>query len=242
MERLNVIEGRVVASLVEKQLLTPQAYPLTLHALTAACNQSTSRDPVMILSEGDVEGALESLKALHLVRFVLPSHGRSVVRYRHVLDEVLGIDAPQLAVLAVLELRGPQTAAELRARTERMARVESVEHDLALLVGATPPLVRRLERRPGQKEERWQSLLTEKPGTASAPLVTRDAEEGRHVAEAPVPSAPAQAPGPPESGSPGRAPVADPALGALKATVAELRREVDVLRAELAELRESLGG
>ena len=215
MERLNVIEGRVVASLVEKQLLTPQAYPLTLHALTAACNQSTSRDPVMILSDGEVEGALESLKAQHLVRFVLPSHGRSVVRYRHVLDEVLGIDAPQPAVLAVLELRGPQTAAELRARTERMARVESVEHDLALLAAATPPLVRSLGRRPGQKEERWQSLLTSEGPTDAASAVAEEAP-----------------------GMPRRAPV----LGELQAAVAELRREVDALRAELLELRESLGG
>lgn len=224
MERLSRIEGRVLASLVEKQLLTPQTYPLTLHALTAACNQSTSREPVMALGDGEVEWALEALKSKRLVRFVLPSHGRSVVRYRQVLDEVLAIDAPQLAVLAMLELRGPQTVAELRARTERMAPIESVPHELALLAGATPPLVARLERRPGQKEERWQTLLCDPPpgGTEWPRPAAAEAHTAAHTE--PDTEAPAAA------------------LDALHATVESLRAEVAVVRAELAALRESLGG
>lgn len=253
MERLNAIEGRVLASLVEKQLLTPQAYPLTLHALTAACNQSTSREPVMALSDDDVERALEMLKSMRLARFVLPSHGRSVVRYRHVLDEVLGLDAPQLALLAVLELRGPQTIGELRARTDRMAQIESVEHELALLSQATPPLAARLGRRPGQKEERWRSLLGGEalvgadaaPDAAPAGIARHDERgDGRNGAvqlrdAAAPPAAPAADTAAHHAVM---TPAGGPDIGALEAAVDALRQDVAALRAELSELRDSLGG
>ncbi len=154
--------ARVLGSLVEKALTTPQQYPLTLNALVAACNQASNREPVVSYDEATVDAALHDLKDQRLVRFVLPSHGRSVVRYRHVLDETLGLDARQCAILAVLLLRGPQTAGELRIRTERMSQfdgLDEVEHELDLLASREEPLARNVGRRPGQKEERWASLL-----------------------------------------------------------------------------------
>ena len=102
---------------MEKQLTTPQQYPLTLNALTTATNQATNRDPVVDLGDDVVLAALDELRGNHLIRVVLPSHGRSVKRYRHVLDEVYGLDAPRYGLLATLLLRGPQTLGELRART-----------------------------------------------------------------------------------------------------------------------------
>ncbi len=159
--------GRVLGCLVEKQLTTPQQYPLTLNALSSACNQSTNRHPVMVLEDLAVERALDELKALGLVRFVLPSHGRSVTRYRHVFDETYGLDVLRVALLAVLLLRGPQTVGELRARTERMAEFDSVDavhHELTALADQPEPLVQLLPRRPGQKEDRWQQLLAAEAG------------------------------------------------------------------------------
>jgi len=154
--------ARVLGSLVEKALSTPQQYPLTLSALVAACNQTSNREPVVSYDEQTVQAALDELKDLRLVRFVLPSHGRSVVRYRQVLDENLGLDSRQSAVLAVLLLRGPQTVGELRLRTERMSRfdgLDEIEHELDLLGARDQPLAANVGRRPGQKEERWASLL-----------------------------------------------------------------------------------
>jgi hypothetical protein len=214
MDPLSAPEGRVVASLVEKQLTTPQYYPLTLSLLVAACNQTSSRDPVTSYAEHEVLGVLESLKVKRLVRAVLPSHGRSVVRFRHVLDEALGLDAPQLAVLSVLELRGPQTVAELRTRTERMTAIETVDHELDLLAGRDEPLVQRIGRRPGQKEDRWVSLL-----------------QGGDVALAAEASAPlAQVVTP-------RARDDD-----VRGELADLRAEVAALRRAVEELRSALGG
>jgi uncharacterized protein len=155
-------EGRVIGSLIEKQLTTPQQYPLTLNSLVLACNQSSNRDPVVSYDERVVEQTLAALKTVGLVRFVHPSHGRSVIRYRQVLDERLALDETELALLAVLLLRGPQTVGELRIRTERMASfdgIAGVETELGRLVVLPEPLVARLPRRPGQKEERWVQLL-----------------------------------------------------------------------------------
>jgi len=226
MERLTAREGRVVASLVEKQLTIPQHYPLTLNALVAACNQSTSRDPVTAYSEQEVLDAVESLRAKRMVRAVLPSHGRSVVRYRHVLDETLGLDAGQLAVLAVLELRGPQTVAELRARTERLAAIDSVDHELGLLASREEPLAAQVARRPGQKEDRWESLLSEPlPG---------EAHSGVRRAEEPA----IAAPGSPAAALLGQA-AATPA-GTLRAEVDELRHDIGAVRSELDSLRAGL--
>ena len=118
--------GRVLGCLVEKQLTTPQQYPLTLNALTMATNQATNRDPVVDLDDEMVSAAIDELRSQHLVRVVLPSHGRSVKRYRHVVDEFYGLDATRYALVATLLLRGPQTVGELRARSERMVDVPSM--------------------------------------------------------------------------------------------------------------------
>ncbi|MGH9122313.1 MAG: DUF480 domain-containing protein, partial [Acidimicrobiales bacterium] len=119
---LDASEIRVLGSLVEKQLTTPQQYPLTLNALVLACSQASNRDPVVPYDEPTVEEVVTSVKTKGLARFVHPSHGRSALRYGHTLDEAWGLDTRPLALLAVLMLRGPQTLGELRTRTERMVR------------------------------------------------------------------------------------------------------------------------
>lgn len=158
--------GRVLGCLVEKQLTTPQQYPLSKNALSLACSQATNREPVMAMDDEAVQQALQELKELHLVRFVLPSHGKSVTRYRHVLDEAYGLDTARLTLLAVLLLRGPQTPGELRSRTARMAEFDSpaaIQRELEVLAGQPEPLVLHLPRRSGQKEDRWQQLLAAEP-------------------------------------------------------------------------------
>ena len=160
--QLSAACARVLGSLVEKGLATPQQYPLTINALQSACNQTSNREPVVSYDETTVLAALDELKDQKLVRFVLPSHGRSVVRYRQVLDEALGLDARQCAILAVLLLRGPQTVGELRIRTERMAKFDSldeIQHQLEFLGSREEPLAHNVGRRPGQKEERWATPL-----------------------------------------------------------------------------------
>ncbi|HVC14261.1 MAG TPA: DUF480 domain-containing protein [Acidimicrobiales bacterium] len=238
MARLTACEGRVVASLVEKHLTIPQQYPLTLHALVGACNQSSSREPVTAYRDDEVLAAVESLKRQRLVRAVLPSHGRSVVRYRHVMDEAFGLDAPQLAALSVLQLRGPQTAAELRARTERMAEIGSIDHELDLLSSREEPLVERVARRAGQKEDRWVSLLAAPFGDAPRdPVASAAAPALEDLAPAP-----AAAPG---SGRAGAATEVDELrrdIVALGVGLEAVRAEVGALRSALEELRTSLGG
>ena len=150
--RLDVEQGRLIGSLVEKQLTTPQQYPLSLNSLVTACNQTSNRDPVVRYDHGTVQRALASLKEAGLVRFVYPSHGGSATRYRQVLDEQLGLDKTALALIAVLLLRGPQTAGELRARTERMTSLDgvaAVNAELERMGTRAEPLVLRLPRRPG---------------------------------------------------------------------------------------------
>ena len=159
---LSSVEARVIGSLAEKQLTTPQQYPLTINALILACNQTSNRDPVVGFDEETVEAALSSLREAGLLRLVHPSHGRSATRYRQVLDERFGLDARSLSILTVLLLRGPQTIGELRTRTDRMAdfgSLEDVERELDRLAEGDEPLVGRLPRRPGQKEERWAENL-----------------------------------------------------------------------------------
>jgi len=168
---LSAEEGRIVGSLIEKQLTTPQQYPLTLNALVLACNQSSNRDPVVNYDEGFVQQTLTALKEAGLLRFVHPSHGRSVLRYRQVIEERLALDDKELSLVGVLLLRGPQTVAELRTRTSRMAEFDGIgalERDLERLSSLPEPLVVRLSRRPGQKEERWAQLLTPEGVTTSA--------------------------------------------------------------------------
>jgi uncharacterized protein YceH (UPF0502 family) len=222
-------ELRVLGSLVEKQLTTPQQYPLTLNALVLACNQVSNRDPVTHYDEATVEAAVTRAKAGGLVRFVHPSHGRSALRYRHELAEQLALGERPLALLAVLMLRGAQTPGELRARAERMARfadLAEVEAELDALARRQEPLVARLPRGPGQKEDRFRHLLG-LPGasdTAAAAAVAGadPAPEGR-VTEGRVTEAGRAAEGPGLAGE----------LAELRAEVAALRHDLDDLRAQL---------
>lgn len=226
MTQLGTVEARVIGSLAEKQLTTPQQYPLTLNALVLACNQSSNRDPVVAFEEAVVEAALSSLKDAGLVRFVHPSHGRSVIRYRQVLDERLGLSSAGLALLAVLLLRGPQTVGELRARTERMADfadLGALEAELGRLANLPEPLVRPLSRQPGQKEERWAQLLTGEPPLPAG--ATGTTATGTSATRGPA--------GPPAAPAPGP-------LATSPAEVAALRDEVAALRAEVAALRADL--
>ncbi|HAP77969.1 MAG TPA: DUF480 domain-containing protein [Acidimicrobiaceae bacterium] len=166
---LTPIEGRVLGALMEKERTTPDQYPLTLNALVTACNQSTSREPVMHLDDHEVETVLAELKAQGLLRFVHPAHGRSVTRFRQVATEAWGLEADAAAVVAVLLLRGPQTVAELRSRTERLHAFDSLDEvDIVLRALAATGRVQVLDRQPGQKEARWQQLLAEEAEVAVA--------------------------------------------------------------------------
>src|SRR5665213_1921035 len=163
---LSAEEIRVLGCLIEKQLTTPQQYPLTLNALTLACNQASNRDPVVSYDEATAELAVRTLQQKGLTRFVHPTHGRSVLRYEHVLRHALGVDEPQLAILAVLLLRGPQTVGEIRTRSERMAEfddLQQVAHELDLLEEHAGGLVAPVPRGPGQKEGRFVHLFGPDP-------------------------------------------------------------------------------
>ncbi|MEK7422733.1 MAG: YceH family protein [Actinomycetota bacterium] len=170
---LSEIEARVLGCLLEKERTVPDQYPLTLNALASACNQSQSRDPIMHLDDHEIESAISVLKGSGWVRLVHPSHGRSVTRFRHVADEKLTLEPDSAAVIALLLLRGPQTVAELRSRTERLHPFESLDEvERILRTLAERELVRLLDRLPGQKEPRWQQLLAEE---RESTVVTRPA-------------------------------------------------------------------
>ncbi len=174
---LTVIEGRILGCLFEKERTVPDQYPLTLNSLVSACNQSTSRDPVMHLDEYEVEAALTSLKTQGLLRFVHPTHGRGVTRYRQVADEAWGLGRDATAVVAVLLLRGPQTEAELRSRTERQHEFASLaEVDGVLRALEGDGRVQLLERHPGQKEARWQQLLADEAEVTYGPSTVTAAD------------------------------------------------------------------
>ncbi len=216
--RLSQEEARVIGSLIEKELTTPQQYPLTLNALLLACNQSSNRDPVVDFDEPTVDNALVSLKAAGLVRFVHPSHGRSVTRYQQLLAERLALTEQQLALVAVLLLRGPQTAGELRSRSERMCEfdgIAQVDGELDRLSSLSEPIVARLSRQPGQKEERWAQLLADVPAHAPAPMQTETSGGGT---KADLSAEVAELRG---------------AMAELSATVAELRDQMEALRRDL---------
>jgi uncharacterized protein len=178
---LTSIEARVLGCLFEKQATTPDAYPLTLKALTTACNQTSSRDPVMSVTEREVETTVLALKALGYARVVYPGSGERATKYRHVADEVLGLDDPMRAVLGLLLLRGPQTAAELRTRSERLHAFGStgeVEDVLRSMQRRDPPLVQHYEPLGGEREGRWGQLVAEE----AVPL------EARSTAVSPAPA------------------------------------------------------
>ena len=157
---LNDLDVRVLGSLVEKELTTPEYYPLSLNSLTNACNQKSNRDPVLTLEDADVVRALDSLRFKHLA--LLSAEGGRVPKYRHALVEKLRLSPAELAILAELLLRGPQTIGELRTRAERMhnfSDLAAVEATLEELSARTPPLVNKLPRQPGRKEPRYAHLF-----------------------------------------------------------------------------------
>jgi uncharacterized protein YceH (UPF0502 family) len=169
---LGPVEVRVLGCLIEKQRTTPDQYPLSLNALRLACNQSTNRDPVLDVEEHEVREALNRLGDRGFTRLA-SGPGSRAAKFRHLLGEALSLDAAELALLAVLMLRGAQTAAELRQRSERLHRFDSVpavEEVLERLAGRE--LVERLARRPGEREERWRQLLGE-TGPAAADAAPR---------------------------------------------------------------------
>ena len=210
MERLlDDIEARVVGCLVEKDLATPEYYPLTLNALTNACNQKSNRDPVMLFEETDVIRALDSLRQKQMAH--QSAEGVRAAKYCHNLEAVLNLDPEDLAILAELLLRGPQTVGELRNRAERMCPVgdlQAVEELLQNLMEREEPLVMRLPRQPGRKEHRFAHLLSGLP----------DIEES-----AALPKEPARL-----------------KVAAENDRIARLEEEVAALRAELDEVSKQL--
>jgi hypothetical protein len=198
-------EQRVLGCLIEKRFTTPDQYPLSLNALRLACNQSTNRDPVTGYDEETVRRAADRLTVYGLARLA-SGHTTRVTKYRHLAEDALGVQAEGLSLLCVLLLRGVQTPGELKARTERMAAfdsLEQVEAGLGALIDRG--YARRLERRPGQKEDRFEQLL------------------GGGGDEAEAPSAPAL----------GSSRSADPSGGDLEARVAALEAAVAQLRQQL---------
>jgi uncharacterized protein len=189
---LNLVEARVLGSLIEKDLTTPEYYPLSLNALTNACNQKTNREPVTAFEPADVQEALHSLRELRLATFVSEA-GSRVEKYRHRMGETFNFSRGELALMGVLLLRGPQTLAELKDRTSRMhafADLDTLQHTLQKLADREPdPLVKLLPRQPGMKEPRWAHLLCGEPrlpepdtapAAAASPLAERvvQLEEG----------------------------------------------------------------
>lgn len=162
---LDTVSVRVLGSLIEKEFTTPDNYPLTLNALTAACNQTSNREPVMELDEGAVSNSLGELARRSLVRAVHRSDTR-VRRYRHLASETLNLHPAEQAVLCVLLLRGAQTVGEIRTRSARMFEFRDLPHvtvTLEALSGLSTPLVAQLPRQPGQKEARYAHLLSGEP-------------------------------------------------------------------------------
>jgi len=163
MPQLTPTEVRVLGTLIEKQITTPEYYPLTLNALTAACNQKNNRNPVMSLTENEVENALDSLREKNLA-YVFHGSTSRVPKFKHVAPEILQLNPAELAVMCVLMLSGPQTAGEIRTRGSRLYEfkgLDEVDEILRALSTRDPePLVTKLPRHPGQKESRFAQLLT----------------------------------------------------------------------------------
>jgi uncharacterized protein YceH (UPF0502 family) len=190
---VDAVEIRVLGCLIEKQRTTPDQYPLSLNALRLACNQTTNRDPVVEYDERMIKAALDRMAHREWTRFASGASSRAL-KYRHLLDQALGLTEAELAVLAVLMLRGAQTPGELKQRTERLHRFESPDELVQTLDGlAGRELVARLDRRPGQKEDRYLQLLggaqEEQPSVSEprpTPAVSPDVEARLSALEAAV--------------------------------------------------------
>jgi len=209
--QLSPEDARVLGALIEKQITTPEYYPLTLNALVNACNQLTNREPVVSYDEEIVRRAIESLRSKSLVALYHGAESR-VARYKHTLGDVLLLTPAETAIVCVLLLRGPQTLGELRARAERLYSFEAlpeVEETLSTLAAHQPyPIVTKLPRQPGAKESRYAHLLS---GPVAIPGESTFLESGAPVATSSPPA-------------PDR--------------VAQLANEVAVLRQEIADLRQ----
>ncbi len=216
---LNSVEARVLGALVEKNITTPDYYPLSLNALVNACNQNNNRDPVMMLDEAAVR---EALDGLHNTNLAGPASGADsrVTKYEHRLQEMFNFTRGETAILCVLLLRGPQTPGELRARTERMHHFEDlpeVQSSLQRLLQRDPPLARVLPRQPGTKESRYMHLFS---GDMKDPAMA-DAS----VAQAPSPAYP----------------VTNAAIpSADRDRITHLEDEVATLRKEVTDLKQQL--
>jgi uncharacterized protein len=252
----DAVEIRILGCLIEKQRTTPDAYPLSLNALRLACNQSTNRNPVVDYDEHAIKEALQRTYRRGWTRLA-SGHGSRAAKYRHLLDEALGLAPDELALLGVLMLRGAQTPGELKQRAERLHRFE----DLAAVEATLSRLIERghvaqLPRQPGQKEERYVQLLGgEAEVGAGAPAATAAPPATAPPAAAPPATAPPAAARPetaPPATAPAFAPVdpqaapaTPPAAGALppvaEQRIARLEREVGQLREALAALRADLG-
>ena len=204
-------EIRVVGCLIEKQRTTPDVYPLTLNSLRLACNQSTNRDPVVDYDENTIRSAIERLVQRKWATLASWSNRRSM-KYRHTLDGALGLSGPEISVLAVLMLRGPQTPGELKTRTERLHAFGGMDELSATLDGLIERrLVKRLDRRPGQREERYAHLLGDEAGDVAQPAAAAAPAEPPLTAH----------------GDDDR--------------IQRIERQLDQLRAEIKALREELG-
>lgn len=186
MPLLTDTEIRVLGSLVEKQITTPEYYPLTLNALTAACNQKNNRNPVMSLTETDVEQALDSLREKNLA-YVFHGSTSRVPKFKHVAPEILQLNPAELAAMCVLMLSGPQTVGEIRTRGSRLhqfASLEEVDETLhGLSARETDPLVFKLPRQPGQKDARYAHLLSGQPDISYAELATPEQPGARRTSD-----------------------------------------------------------
>ena len=211
---LTPIESRILGCLLEKERTTPETYPLTLNSLITACNQTTNRDPITAYDDETVEDGIGALREKKLVTVVFGA-GSRVQKYRHNLLEHYELERCDIAVMAVLLLRGPQTAGELRARTERIfhfATPEELEGCLAGLERGDSPLIRLLPQQPGQKERRYVQLFSAEP------------EGGWQAASGEAPTV-------------SRPPREDPRVQALETEVAALREEVAQLNARFIEFK-----
>lgn len=222
MTGLSSEEVRVLGSLLEKQRTTPDAYPLSLNALRLACNQSTNRDPVVDYDEGTVREALHQLERRGFTRLASGAGSRAA-KYRHLLAEALPMDVGEQALLSVLMLRGTQTPGELKQRAERMhafADLAAVHETLGRLIERE--LVLRLERRPGQKEERYVQLLEDRGGDGATGADAGVTPTGQGGSRAEVDGEHPPAPRPDG------------------VQLAELRERVERLEGEVAELRAAM--
>lgn len=221
---LSPVQVRILGCLIEKERTTPDNYPLTMNSLLAACNQTTNRYPVVAFTEATVSNSIQVLRSDNLLRIDFSRSNRAE-KYRQVLDQALGVDDAEISVLSVLMVRGPQTAAEVRARTERLhsfADQSAVDAVLARLAALAEPLAVRLAPAPGQKESRWAHLLS---GEVSAEELAAVAGSGSGI-----PSDEARL------SRTERIEALETAVEDLSAELGRLRSEFDALAATMAEL------